>query len=394
MALSRESAKTAMVSMSVLPTRCLEHILNRLPLVNVFRVMCVSREWHAAADAVLYEWSILKIGHVRVHSFDKEDSIIERRDLVGNTVILDVIFSPWTFEYTLTDESAAVVARSLMRMRHLRYLNSSARHPVLDQLVTQNAHSLRILIYPYFVMTPDLSFPLLQRLSANRSAKVIDAVEGPAAMLNFKYLHVRNGSAVVLRADPEKMIDLSLTCRRVPDYSTLVSLVQAMLKMHQLEKLSVYLRLPNQEPLPLLQLFSGFTKLTSFQMTFRREMNADLDEAVADLANMNPNLERVSVSRGGRVTDKSLHHLAQLQHLTSLLLQATVSSFTTEGVLALLHGRSRATLKEVYLEPNMPSSVDVLQVEQEITRMAVETGKNVLKARLANRLLDVILKAN
>ena len=319
--------------MSLLPTRCLEHILNRLPLTNVYRVMCVCREWHSAAAVVIREWPVLEI---KTH---KKNGCSEKAKV--NAIILN----------HSTDDKQIIA--SLMRMHHLYRLfyETSTHIPALDMLVMQNVSSLNQLIYPTLPLEPGLSYPMLQRLKVwtwnGEDAKAI-----AVAIPNIQWLDISFGGEdimnTVMVAIPESypLTELSLCLQR--EFRSL-----------------------------MLLLFFAFHRLKLFRLNCSNcSWTCNLTEHISILVKQNPGLMDIMIT-GGEMTDEVLHHVARLQHLWRLKLNPVQGVFTADALCVLLNGRSRTCLMDVSIKRNTTdvSEQQRQRLSQEIERMAQETGR-------------------
>ena len=363
MSLSKEAA--GRTSLSQLPTRCLEQVLQRLPLTNVFQVMRVSREWYVAAATVLREWRVLVV-------FDFEDQDYE---IDEDTVRI----------HAMDDVSAVVASLTRMQRLHCLYFQDMEHEPLFDALVQGNASTLRELQYPLLPLAPGLRYPLLQLLVAEQDVGQ-DAAAMAAAMPNIQKLDLmaqRTCALVQHVVCPEKMLRLAVQVINWKPFIGFQSLVQALLSMKQLQELSVLCDDMRGQEEHVMKLFCGFRCLTSFELDARK-MVQSLDSAVAHLVTHNPRLKDVTLSSGG-MTDETLHQLAKLKSLTSVSLTPNESGITTDGVCALLTGSSRFSLQSVTMDLTSQEDtqlIDGRKVRSEIKRLAQEVGKKV-------KMLDV-----
>ena len=338
--------------------------------------MCVCREWHAAASAVIREWPVLKISTFK-NECSEEDY---------NTVLVD------------DSKSDKAIICSLMRIHHLNSIQTqglqfvqdmsfnftyktSTRQPTssLDRLVMQNASSLRQLAYPTLPLDTGSSYPMLQRLHVWAwDRRVIDIDDAWAPLFSR---NISKNCATMLQHLQSPEIMLSINVDNV-ELHCLEHVIQTVVQMKQLEQLTFRFDFFSEPTSPtIFQLFSAFRHLKCFRLDrLAYQRSSKLGEYIGILVKQNTGLEDIDIT-GGVMTDQVLHHLSTLRHLESLYLHPHEGVFTEEALCDLLNGRSRTCLVDVSINrfTNYVSEQEQQRLSQEIEQMAPETGRRLCR---------------
>ena len=356
--------KTRAAMITDMPTDCLEHIMQRLSLTNVFRIMRVCREWKFAAKTVVRNWSVLKIS--------------DGQAMDHNSVRVGV-----------NDREDKQILSSLMLMHNLR---SFSFKPSMDDatevhwktLLLQNSASLQWLHYPRLMVSPGEQFPRLQTLYWT----IIygqDAASLAAALPSIKNIWFWSDYdlSILHHVPHEQMVGLCLVIRLL-NAAAVESLLQSLLKMVGLKKLTLMSDI--DQPL-LRRLCSGFRRLTHVQL-FLKVVN--IDAAVTHLVASSPDLKSVRI-HAVSMSNETLHQLTRLQHLTDLCL--VDGAFSAEGVCAFLSGPFRASLQTVIISftGDVALKENLKKIEDEIAKMLAETGKTAETAKVNSLFMSLRL---
>ena len=348
-----------MVSLTDLPTACLERILKWLPLTRLFVVMRVCREWNAIGKTLVREWQVIKV--------------VSHADTDVNSILV---------EYN-DHADARMVACFKKYMRQLRCLHYWDDEGMWQPLAELNAATLRQLQCYTFTLRHGFCYPLLHQLNAYR-IQMQDWTEDEAkaqaaAMPCLRSLELRSGSLAVLHhLPPQQMTRLHVTAYGLNScFTSAAWLAQPILQMHALKDLQICYHV-GQDSRPLLQLLSAFQQLTSLDYS----ASACVDDCIADLVRMNANLSSVRITDTD-MTDETLRQITPAKRLTRLTLEPkrsiTLEIFSTDAVCDFLTGfGSRACLENISMSFRYHKvPLDMARVQQEMENMAREQGKRL-----------------
>ena len=154
------------MSISLLPTRCLEYVISCLPFDQVFIVMSVSRGWQAAAHAVLRDQSHLAI--------DKGWGCCD----------------PYSFLMLYNEPQEHLLVEVL---RSLSCRRSLFLCPFIEELMNQNAATLCHLECVTFSPGNKVVFPRLLPLSCHLTGRNVKKIA--AAMPRIQKLVLQQSTA-------------------------------------------------------------------------------------------------------------------------------------------------------------------------------------------------------
>ena len=165
-----------------------------------------------------------------------------------------------------------------------------------------------------------------------------------------------------LPADQMLSLDIDLTRERK-------DVLCAISKMKNLKSLKLSDDAGDESFGPFSSVFDNMHHLEKVKLVACGCRDEHDDRMMATLASQNPMLSDINFHRF-RLTEAALTSLAQLQHLTDICLYQT-QSVTTAGVMTLLRGSSRNTIRKFSFDKE---NVDGGQVTREISLMCEERG--------------------
>lgn len=352
-------------------------IIDFLWIRDKFRVMCVNREWFAAACKSIHDHRRLVLS-VTSDCFDEDVEPVLDPDEIRESYC-EAVFSGMQMMGIKRREEPVGLWKSLARMTQLHCLvidrGKHEEHLTVIPVIRRNSLHLKYLNFPNFGPLRDVFFPQLETLICG---DLFDAQIQSAPFL--KDLTCKEVSRHVLQRLPHDLLSLAACLKSFPPPD--MPKIWLITRFKQLNKLSLtlpFIVIPEQ-------FFSSFNLLTSVHICFivgRRE-SQDLplmDQSFLPLIRCNERLEEIAF-RGVVLSDQWMWDASQLPVLTRIrVTECPNSQITTSGVVALIRGRSRHAMQELLLMTS--HDLDVEYVRQELDLLRKDRGFK-LRARITS----------
>lgn len=370
---SATHAQVPALAFNNMPIEWLEQVLSFVSLKDLQLNCClVNKEWKQAVDYVVSQWPTLFIADYDRKRWENVARVIHIRERESELIVILTIEAFESMLRTLSRMTSVRVDLDVMgRICNISEVPLSHWQSLMDQVTVVSITSCRIL-------QEELTYPRITCLDLafgwRRDADL---------MTRFPNLHSLTGgktvSPEVLASiqKPEQMRKLGVRLRVDPHIDNSVRLIAEMTNLEHLSVISEteYLIGDEQHAASLLPLYTAFKKLNHFAMCARAKNAEANDAAVEALVQQNPGL-RFVMFRWVMLTDRALVSLSQLTDLRRVIFSDHRASFTKDGLLSLLRGRSRHKLNNLQFSARFgPGGKEALVHEWKV--IMGETGRSI-----------------
>ena len=354
--------------MDLLPRECLEHIFSFLSVKQLFSCRRVCRSWDTVARHLIRQQQSLVF---QVDDYFEDVAYPPRRLCPKNCVNVS--------HYQRTGTLSSLLVMHQLKSLDIGY--PSGIDARISELVRRNAATLERL-HLIGVLPKDVSFPRLRELVCHDAPSTQSCPSLVKLVLRFPRI-----SAGLLVPNPTGLRFYSYRATFPPmEAQSFNALVEAVRRMVNLETLHLILLLSRHvQPDHLIPLIRCMRHLRQLEVCLGGFYRLYSGQLILEILACCPDLVHLSLL-GMSLSDVSLRTIARAANLEFLELADDDSFVSAAGVLDLLRGASRLTLRCLRLEFK---SLDWLtkQVEAEVRLMAQETGRSLQKDLLSNGLM-------
>ena len=358
-----------------LPEKVIVNILKFVPIPQVFSLIRVNKKWRSAALNVIRNKQRIQFGAVT------EETHSERLRHMTQVSSLDTIFTlkggmeegMWNCLMLMTSLKVIVCAD------FLAFDTGCDKGSGLRSLVQQNCRTLETLI-----LDPDTDFPVSRSKARITtffpSLKVLTCPKFYSTIVtacpHLESVSCYESSIAALdNLTVTRLEGLEVNCIDFRSEQIQASvLVEVLSQYRKMVKLDLYvIAKPGNDCSPFVKIFSGFTRLEEVLLTLYPTLELDMDAAIQTLAVRNPLLRKLHLEKM-RLTDACLRSLSRLDRLSDVRIASAGAEFSEEGVIQLLRGRGRSSLRSLYLSCKCMFGIVLLQ--QEFQVIAQEVGRS------------------
>ena len=269
-------------------------------------------------------------------------------------------------------------ANSLALMDELHCLTcyDNDSEPLFRFLLKLNASCIRRLEMDHLPMNLGLTLPRLERLNCAAWTPLSD-VRCPK--LQHLLLADQPGFPNDLPLDTLQTLDIVLRLSWLIGPG-IPALVQRLQQLTSLTSLTITFLNPNLDAFgadnttAVLRLLTAFPLIQHFSLTSCDLKDLDADPAVVSMVKRCPDLKSFHMNCM-KMSDVALQAFARVSGLTFLCLTPNKSNMTTTGILTLMQGKPRLTLKKLQLHMRQEGDIDEALLEEGIQIMARDSGR-------------------